>query len=76
MVSFQPASKWLQNALLEPRIFLRKKKREMCTVHDEYLDLHLSVSVPDPDDSYVSRRHEEARLLLPVDHHTCTYDAR
>lgn len=48
----------------------------MCTVHDEYLDLHLSVSVPDPDDSHVSRRHEEARLLLPVDHHTCTYDAR
>lgn len=30
MVSFQPASKWLQNALLEPRIFLRKKKRERC----------------------------------------------
>lgn len=42
----------------------------------EYLDLHLPVSVPDPDDSDISRRHEEACLLLPVHHHAGTYDTR
>lgn len=38
----------------------------------QYLDLHLPVSVPDPYDSDISRRHEETRLLLPVHDHACT----
>lgn len=38
----------------------------------QYLDLHLPVSVPDPDHADVSRGHEEARVLLPVHHHAST----
>lgn len=54
--------------------FMKMFQSHLLSLCRAYLDLHLPVSVPDPDHSDVSRRHEEAGLLLPVHHHACTYN--